>query len=236
MTNFQSGDAVALAVESVRKHTTYPHEILVYDDASDTQYYNDIEYLRTIRDKGWIKLIEGRPHSGWGVGIATMLDAVTTDLAMILDCDIQILRDGWLDKMVAHQEATGAAMITDMEIFPDNVSIASWFFMLDMAQYPFVKAPWDYTTKPTFINWDETPMELYPAGHQIYKNILDQGRVQAPFPPGLSSFPSGPEAYYRHYTHISVLSWPMNCPNFDIRQQRYAIIQKELRQLRRGVA
>jgi len=238
MTNFQSGDTVALAIESVRRFTKCPYEMIVYDDASDPVHYgDDLTYLRAAQEKGWIKFIEGNPHGGWGCGIRTMLNAVTTDLAMILDCDIQILRSGWLEKMIAHQEATGAAMITDMEVFPDNVSIASWFFMLDMAQYPFIKpAEWDYTTKPEFISWDATPMALYPAGHQIYKNILDQGRILAPFPQGISSFPNGPGAYYHHPCHISVLSMPMSGPNFDVRKQKYEAVQAELIKLRKDAS
>ena len=231
VTNYQSGDTMALCIESIKKFTAYPHEILVYDDATDPGLYDDLTYLRDAQDKGWIRLIEGEERVMHGKGVARLLDAVTTDLAMILDCDIQVFRAGWLEKMVTHQEATGAALISDIEVFPDNVAIASWFFMLDMVQYPFVQADWGYTQKVP----GDASAGMYPTGHQIYKRILDQGRIIAPFPAGLSpARPSGPTDYYRHHCHISVLSMPQSGPCWDIRQQRYAIIQNELRKLRAG--
>lgn len=229
MTNYQSGDTVALAIESIRKFTAYPHEIAVYDDATDPRLYDDLTYLRAVQAKGWLRLLEGQSRVMHGRALATLLDTVTTDLAMVMDCDIQILKPGWLELMIAQQEKTGAALISDIEIFPDNVAIASWFFMLDMAQYPSVKAEWGYTQKVP----GDVKAGMYPTGHQVYKHILDQGRIIAPFPAGLSpDRPSGPTDYYRHHCHISVLSMPQSGPCWDIRQQRYAIVQSELRKLR----
>jgi hypothetical protein len=176
---------------------------------------------------------------GHGPTLARLLDFCTndgTDLAMVLDCDIQILRDGWLEKMVSHQEATGAAMITDLETFPDNIAIASWFFMLDIKQYPSVRAEWGYTKKVPEDQYSDPKYGygsgIYPTGFQIYKRIVDQGRVLASFPAGLSSFPTGPNTYYRHHCHISVLSLPQSGPCWAVRQERYAVIQAELRRLR----
>ena len=225
--SFQCGDTIALCIESIRRFTSYPHNIIVYDDMTDSALYDDLTYLRAARDKGWLKLTEGRVHINHGHAIALMLDTVTTDLAMVMDCDIQVLRHGWLDKMVAHQEATGAALISDIEPIPN---IASWFFMLDMAQYPAVKTEWDYTP----IDPRDLSKGMHMTGYEIWRRVVDTGRVHATFPPGISSFPSGPDAYYNHHTHISCLSWPQEGPNWETRRARYAVIQSELRKLRAG--
>jgi GT2 family glycosyltransferase len=226
ITSFQSGDTVALCIESIRKFTAYPHEIAVIDDATDPALYDDLTYLRDIRDKGWIRLVENEQRLNHGPSLSRLLDTVTTDLAMIMDCDIQIKKSGWLESMVAAQESVNAAMVTDTEAFPDNpVTLQSWFFMLDMHQYPHVKADWDYSTRPDFISFEKTPNALYPTGYKIWKNCLNQGRPIVPLPAHARSS-------YHHYTHVSVLSFPQVGPEWEVRQRRYAVIQAELRKLR----
>lgn len=227
ITNYQSGDAVALCIESIRKYTAYPHEIVVYDDASDLHYYNDIDYLRAVKDKGWIRLIEGRERLNHGPALACMLETCETDLAMIMDCDIQITGPCWLESIVAAQEASGAALVVDLERFPDNpVALQSWFFMLDLHQYPNIKADWHYTTRPDFISWQETPNALYPTGYLVWANCDKQGRSVVPIPADVHQ-------KFKHYAHISVLSFPQTGINWEARKKRYAVIQSELRKLRR---
>lgn len=229
ITNFQSGDAVALCIESIRKYTAYPHEIAVIDDASDpTLYGGDLSYLRACRDKRWIRFIENERRMNHGPSLGRLLNTVTTDLAMIMDCDIQILRGGWLEAIVSAQEKSNAAIVVDLESFPDNPAVfKSWFFMLDMRQYPALKTDWDYSTRPDFLSWEETPNALYPTGYLVYKNAVDQGRAVIPIPrESLSA--------YRHYAHIAVLSYPFNTPEYAVRQRRYAVIQAELKKLRAG--
>jgi GT2 family glycosyltransferase len=229
ITNYQSGDTIALCIESIRKFTSYPHEITVYDDATNPALYDDLTYLREIRDRGWIRLIEGNANLGHGPALATLIDSCPSDLAMILDCDIQITDFGWLDEMVATQGKVNAAMVVDLESFPDNpLSIVSPFFMLDMRQYPHVKVSgedWHYTRRPDFISMDKTPNALYPTGYHVLKNCLDQGRPVVPIPASV-------HRKFFHHTHISVLSVPMSGPAYAIRQKRYAVIQAELRRLR----
>ena len=243
ITNFNSGDAVALCIESIRRFTKYPYTITVRDDASWTKAtaenglvtpYGDIEYLRAVRDKGWIKLIEGQERLMHGGGLAILLDQCTADLAMVLDCDIQILSDGWLELMVAEQERTSAAMVANLEQFgDDNVHLQSWFFMLDMAQYPFIKDNWDYSQR-------RDGKGMRGTGYLIQERIWEQGLVIAPLPVELggrpvgfnSSVATGWPGRWHHPCHISVLSAPQSGPNWDARQKRYAKIQSELRKLR----
>lgn len=226
ITNYQSGDAVALCVESIRKFTAYPHDIAVYDDATNQAKYDDLPYLRGIRDKGWIRLIEGKRRIMHGPALSILLDSCTTDLAMILDCDIQIIAPGWLDDMVGAQEQSKAAIMVDLESYPDNPAVfKSWFFMLDMRQYPYIKAHWDYTTRPDFISWEVTPNAMYPTGYLVYEKAIAQGRPVVPIPRNVF-------AKYRHPAHISVLSDSLDTSHIAARQGRYSIIQAELRKLR----
>lgn len=218
ITNHNSGDTIALCIESIRKYTDYPHNIIVHDDATDPKEYDDLTYLRKAHEKSWIRLIEGNPRIMHGKSIARLLDETKTDLGMVMDCDIQIKGSGWLENMIKTQESTGACLVGDMESFIDgNVAFSSWFFMLDMKQYPHVKAEWCYT-----------PREdggLRPTGWQIWKKIIDQGRVIAPLPANVK------EKFY-HHTHISVLSLPKEGPNYEIWRNRYSVIQAELQRLR----
>lgn len=228
ITNFNGGDTVALGIESIRKFTKYPHSIHVYDDGTWTEPrpdigltegYRDLEYLRSVRDKGWIRLTEGGERKMHGRCLAALLDDCTADLAMIMDNDIQITAPGWLEEMVGVQEKTGAAMVAGLESFPDdNVCISSWFFMLDMAQYPAVKDEWDYTLR-------EDGKGFRGTGYLIYKHILEQGRKIAPVPESVIR-------KYRHHEHIGVLSAPQAGPNWAVRVKRYAVIQAEFRRLR----
>ena len=222
ITNHNVGDTIALTIESIRKYTRYPHEIIVYDDATNPDQYDDLVYLRTAQEKGWIRLVEGRPRVMHGKAIARLLSETKADLAMILDCDIQVKDHGWLEDMVKAQAAGNACLVGDMESFTDGdelqCAFSSWFFMLDMKQYPHVEAEWCYT-----------PREdggIRPTGWQVWKKIYDQGRTIAPLPKNMKE-------RFCHHTHISVLSLPKEGPNYAVWLSRYAVIQAELSRLRR---
>jgi len=222
ITNHNVGDTIALTIESIRKYTRYPHSIIVYDDATDPKQYNDLIYLRKAHKKGWLRLIEGNPRIMHGKAIARLLGETKADLAMILDCDIQVKDVGWLGDMVRTQEMTDACLVADMESFADGdglqCAFSTWFFMLDMKQYSNVEAEWCYT-----------PREdggLRPTGWQIWKRIHDQKRVITPLPEDMKE-------RFCHHTHISVLSLPKEGPNYAVWLSRYAVIQAELSRIRR---
>jgi glycosyltransferase involved in cell wall biosynthesis len=222
ITNFNGGETVALCIESIRKYTRYPHGIIVYDDGSFKEYQDELRYLREVRDRGWIKLIESPARHMHGYGVKTLLAATQADLAMIIDNDIQIVGDGWLEAMVETQAKRNAVLVADQESFPDdNVAISSWFFMLDMAQYPDVADTWDYTQKVE----GQPDLGFRPTGWRVWKKIQDQGKRIEPLP--RSVLPK-----FRHHTHIGVLSYPMSGPNWEVRVRRYKVIQNELRRLR----
>ena len=108
-----SFEAIQLCIESVRHYTRYPnYKIVVFDDYS---YYpdpngkgripNEIDhdYLRKCQKKGWIELHENhgpRPLTHGGSLNKLVNEYCDTELAAILDCDIQIKDYDWLWDMV----------------------------------------------------------------------------------------------------------------------------------------
>jgi glycosyltransferase involved in cell wall biosynthesis len=231
ISNFNSGEAIELCIESIRKFTAYPHTITVRDDGTWTKPmpevglvngYGDLDYLRAARDRGWIKLIDGQRRLMHGSSLNVLLDQCQADLAMIIDCDIQVLSPGWLEEMVETQARTNAAMMTVMESFPDdNICAHSWWVMIDMAQYPRVRDDWEYCQR------EDGKPGLRATGYRVYKNVIDRGLVWIPTPPTVT-------AKYRHFTHMSVLSAPQSGPEWEVRVKRYAAVQGELRKLRAG--
>jgi len=222
ITNHNSGDTIALCIESIRKFTDYPHGIIVYDDATDPAQYDDLTYLREAQRKGWIRLIEGERRIMHGKSIAALLGETKADFAMILDCDIEINRPWWLGEMIRLQEETGACLIADIENLANgNVNISSWFFMLDMAQYPAIADEWCYTPME-----GGGPADIRPTGYRIWQNIVSQNR-------SIVLIPAVVKKCFYHHVHMSVLSLPKEGPNYAIWLKRYAIIQAQLSRLRR---
>lgn len=236
ITNFQSGDAVALCIESIRKYTAYPHEIAVVDDNSDIDLYGEeMDYLRECESKGWIRLMENGRRLQHGPSLGGLLETVTTDLAMIIDCDVQILAPNWLEEMVEEHDRTEAAFIANLEDFSDdNTTLQSWFFMIDMKQYPFIKDEWGYTAR------EDGKPGMRGTGYRLQRNIEQQGRRIVPLPASLGGRPRsldvgasfGHPGRWHHACHISVLSFPQEGKNWEARQARYAKIQADLARLR----
>jgi hypothetical protein len=228
--NFNSGEAVELCIESIRKYAGYPFTMTVRDDATWSvpdksiqlfEGYGDLRYLRTARDKGWLNLIEGKTRTMHGTSVGIMLDQCMADLAMIVDCDMQFLSSGWLADMVALQEKADAAMIVKMEHFPDdNDCLQSWFVMVDMKQYPLVRDDWEYRER------EDGKPGLRATGYYVWKNIRNRGLVWIPTPENII-------AKYYHHGHISVLSAPQIGKEWEVRQNKYARVQAELRRFRR---
>lgn len=138
ISNYNSFEAIKLCLESVRKYTKYPHSIMVYDDASTNKV--DLEYLTKAHYDNWIKLLTGKTRLNHGGVLNELLDVCNTDLAMILDNDVQILETGWLEDMVKLMEddvliATGIEgnYKSGRPSLPDWFQ--SWFMMLNMDAY-----------------------------------------------------------------------------------------------------
>jgi len=102
--NYNSFEAICLCIESIRKHTSYPHSIIVYNDRCINGV--DSAYLRDCLAKGWIdELYEGDVQQTHGGSLNILInEKCKTDYAAIIDCDIVIRGDGWLEDLIAEAE------------------------------------------------------------------------------------------------------------------------------------
>jgi glycosyltransferase involved in cell wall biosynthesis len=100
VSNRNSLEAIQLCVESVHAYTRPgDYQLIVYDDVSDNGI--DIPYLRGKQEQGWLRLIEGERRVEHGGALNALVNVTCeSDLAVIMDCDIEVLRDGWLDDFV----------------------------------------------------------------------------------------------------------------------------------------
>lgn len=137
-----SHEAIELCIESIRKYTTYPYTITVWDDASDVK--SNIRYLRQVHDRGWIELIEGKERLGHGGVLNRFFNSRTieTKYAVLLDDDIQIKAGGWLRELVdlAESDPMTIACVDyrDKDYFPFGFIAGIykfWFGLINMDAY-----------------------------------------------------------------------------------------------------
>jgi len=200
ISNYNSYEALQLCVESIRKYTRYPYEIIVYDANSDNKI--DRGYLQKAEQAGWLKVILGKEKTQHGVSIELLLDACDTDLAMILDCDIEILAPEWLEDM--------ANLIEDDVVLISNVEkdynsgvpslpdwFQSWFMMLNMKAYnDGMKTRW----KTSQVNYNGREV-FSPTGGKFWL------KIQQDNPEGyrMISIPHCIQRKYHHFAHVSIL-------------------------------
>ena len=106
--NYNSYEAIQLCIESVRKYTRHPYQIIVYDGGSDNKC--DLEYLRKAKGDGWIELIEAGEYKIHGQALNFLLNERCKsefDFAVVLDDDIWIKEKGWLEDMLKEVEKEG---------------------------------------------------------------------------------------------------------------------------------
>lgn len=138
ISNYNSFETIELCIESVRKHTQYPHEIIVYDDCSTNKV--DRAYLAKLKRKKQIKTILGKKRLNHGGAINMLLSHCKTDLAMILDNDVQILKDGWLEEtanLVGSKDLCLCGIEHNYKSDLPSLSdwMQTWFIMLNMKAY-----------------------------------------------------------------------------------------------------
>jgi hypothetical protein len=98
VSNYNSGDAIQLLVESIRRYTPEgTYKLIVYNDLCKNGI--DDNYLRGCRDRGWLTLFEntGEKALGYQVVVNRLLHEICdTEQAVLMDCDIEIKEHGWL--------------------------------------------------------------------------------------------------------------------------------------------
>jgi len=245
--NRNSHEAIQLCIESIRHYTKYPdYQIIVYDDCSDNEV--DLPYLREKQKQGWLRLIEGKEHRHHGGALNVMVnEACHADLAMIMDCDIQILRDGWLIDMVdlisADEKAIGVCNCLGIKRRGVEVWVGPfcefWFGLLNMTAYrDGMQVDWT----PTII-YDKEEMKKYSedldvsildyfvleVGSKLYtKTIYDN-------PKGyyfISPIPENINKAYRHYVQIASFSMVERLDIKEYMAAQFEIIKRELGKLR----
>lgn len=100
ISNYNSFEAVQLCIESIRKYTRYPNRIIVYNDRCINGV--DSVYLKGCLEKGWIhELYAGDVQQTHGGSLNILInDKCKTDYAAIIDCDIWIKQDRWLEDLI----------------------------------------------------------------------------------------------------------------------------------------
>jgi glycosyltransferase involved in cell wall biosynthesis len=108
---YNATDYVRRCLESLRRLTNVPHEVLVVDNASksDTR-----EYLKTVP---WIRLTLNDDNRLWCPALNQALAAAHASARhfMLLNPDVEILREDWLDRLIAILESHPRIGITGTE-------------------------------------------------------------------------------------------------------------------------
>jgi glycosyltransferase involved in cell wall biosynthesis len=102
--NYNSFEAIQLCIESIRKHTHYPYKIIVYNDKCINGV--DSVYLKDCLEKGWIhELYASNVQQTHGGSLNILInEKCKADYAAIIDCDIWIKQDGWLEGLINEAE------------------------------------------------------------------------------------------------------------------------------------
>jgi glycosyltransferase involved in cell wall biosynthesis len=100
---YKTLDFTRLCLRSIRKFTSYPHEIIVVDNGSADE---SVEYLRKLK---WIRLLERKPQPdepGGGYSHAAALDLAlancNTEFFVSLHSDVFVKRSGWLTDLIKY--------------------------------------------------------------------------------------------------------------------------------------
>jgi len=251
VSNYNSFEAIQLCIESVAKYTKYIYEIIIYDDASTNNV--DLEYLRRQRNIGYLELIEGKKRLNHGGALNQLLKRCDTDLAMILDNDIQILTPGWLEDIVS-LTTSKTLIIAGMEYglgaasaklcYPDWFQ--TWFMMINMDAYrdgmeiDWARAFIDKSVEPfrSLVKhcdkFDKFERIHLPVGARLHNKILNENPEGYGF---VTPIPSYITNKFHHFAHVSCIATRAECDTEDFtqaRERKMEAIKCQLKILRGG--
>ena len=227
ISNYNSFEAIQLCVESIRKFTRYPYHMIIYDDNSTNEV--DVKYLVEIGKKGWSGNLFGIKRLNHGGAINVLLNYCHTDLAMILDNDIEILGPGWLEEMVA-LAGDDVLLISGIErdyksdqfCYPDWFQ--TWFMMLNMEAYrDGAEIDWNRVTEDGI---------MIPTGAKLHIKMRKDNPKGYKF---ITPIPEYIQKKYRHFAHVSCIatSDPSDSPKFiKAREEKMSEIRRALVELR----
>lgn len=143
ISNRDSYEAIQLCVESIRRYTRYPHRIIVFDDRSRNDV--DLPYLLDVQEKGWIELHRNKgdfPLTHGGSLNVLINQICDTDYAIILDCDVMIKKEGWLEDFM-NETIKDSKTLAVVDMIPKGYTWKGfrtpiyhfWFGLLNMRAY-----------------------------------------------------------------------------------------------------
>lgn len=170
ISSWWSHDALELTIESILERTVYDNYKIVVCDSSAPDS-RERAYLKRNRDGGHIELIEN--DAGMlkhGEAIWRLLQYCTTELACLLDSDVEIIGADWLSILAGHIKADNDLGVGDLR--KGGCFLASSFFrgpiyhpsclMLNMAAY-----------RRFGMNEDDWPEKGVPMAEYKYKGKFD---------------------------------------------------------------
>ncbi|HYW52689.1 MAG TPA: glycosyltransferase [Dongiaceae bacterium] len=130
MLSWNAPEYTRIAVESIRAHTRYPHEILIVDNGSEPPTLAVLDQL--ARDHG-VRVVRNGRNLGFGQGMNVGMTHARGDAVVILNNDV-VVTDGWLEDLVGALETRRTVGCTA----PRSNKVASE--QLVGAQYPDIGA------------------------------------------------------------------------------------------------
>lgn len=234
ISNYNSYEALQLCIESVQKYTEYPYKIIVCDAKSDNKI--DHEYLKKAEQDERVEVVWGNEWTKHGATVDILLNHCDTDLAMILDSDIEILDYSWLKEMID--------LIKDDIILISNVEkdyksgvpslpdwFQSWFMMLNMNAYKDgMQTSWLHGSG--VYNGREL---FFPTGGFFWAKL----QTDNPMGYKLMSIPDYIQKKYHHFAHVSILgTLAPNEPDLErlqkARDEKFSLVCARLTMLRKS--
>ncbi|HEY0393487.1 MAG TPA: glycosyltransferase family 2 protein [Candidatus Elarobacter sp.] len=100
MLSWNAPEYTKVAVESIRAHTRYPHEIVIVDNGSDAPALAVLDEL--ARDHA-VRVVKNGRNLGFGQGMNVGMAHARGDVVVILNNDV-VVTDGWLEDLVGALE------------------------------------------------------------------------------------------------------------------------------------
>lgn len=175
ISSWWSHDALEMTIESILERTVYNNYKIVVCDSSAPDS-RERAYLRRNRDGGYLELIE---HDAGmlkhGEAIWRLLQYCDTELACLLDSDVEIIGADWLSILAGHIKADTDLGVGDLRkggcflnssIFRGPLYHPSCL-MLNMAAYRHFGSEDDWTEKGVSMQGQGIPMTGYKYKHKF---------------------------------------------------------------------
>jgi len=246
ISNWRGKEAVALTIESILKRTDYPaFKIIVYDSSGKGS--QDRQYLRIQEELGNIILLTHETHTLHDNAIPILLEHCDTELAVIMDSDVTINKNGrdWLrfmSNIINGPKMLGVARHKDKGIMRDRKTYIAPAFqpfcmMLNMPVFRKIEKDihWkhqvvkikDYKGSHVFREFRENFNYVFgDVGFSLAEKILFDNKE------GLVMYPLPILIYPVRITHWGGISSLANHPEHPRVKTKWMFIKEELKNIR----